>query len=430
MIYYILKRNTSAFCVIVFGALLTSILGRYNDELGVAGVLIMMAAAMLGVKSNWCLLLPMSRKRIMAWSVVEAAIVASFSVLSLAVVSLVMSETSGIKISARNFDVGVVISIMIFLLRSLVGLNIKNVSVQQNQHPKTQRKTILFIFAFSIPALLMDRFPLLPAIAIFCVLVCTPLMAYQMYSPPIDSWRKIRNWSYAGCLSASVFLITLVYGSTVYWAPNKYTDLALGIWGQIPVPIPEERALTLLKSPYIGRSIFSVNLIKIYAERLTPQDITKRTEKCADRNCIEMSTLLYSMNSTYKEPDFETFKEIVEKCSLKESQRHLKCSNIKPHKKVLGYWLNSLASSEKLTLWLQSEDRDQQFLALRALSTKEADKLQLQRVEQLMKSDDKFIKSSATEYMKVFRAKAELNKDLCAKTPDDTQCRAQVDDLI
>ncbi|WP_340597361.1 hypothetical protein [Bdellovibrio sp. GT3] len=395
------------------------------DVFGVIGVMICISVSS---PTNWLLVLPYSRRKIMGWFALDSLVATLSAVLFSALIAIPFNlfpvDKEWDDSWPQYFTWG---SVFLFCGLARFSLPIKHQGPLN--YSNILRKRLIWVSSIvGIGGVLLFYFgkqPLFWLTLSLLFVIVVPLISYQGLVPPSFSLKRFRN------RTAGVFISLLIaigcYGLwMIYISPvNKYSELVLGMMGDLRVPISEPRALELLKHPSVGESKYSLYLNESFGSGLTLVDVKAKAEKCNHADCFALATV---MSRSFKEGDrLEIFAAILGRCGLKQSPSTYVYCNTKIEEKYVDELFNVLAKSSAIEAWLQSDNVNKRFAALRCLESIGASIIQMKEIDSIIEKYNDISSFEANRLISfhqprklIFQAKCKIDKTdlLCAEKAD------------
>jgi hypothetical protein len=367
---------------------------------GIAYGALAVFVGLVGHKTNWLLILPLSRKKLFFWHLVEMLAAIVVATLISAIPFLIRKDTSGYAeyFLFAPFIVGFTKYSVVF--RQAVG-------ARQDFDTKLGfNKRALIALTFGGIFFLVMEYKILSLVAFFLIVVCVVMILVPaiILQPPLALARRLKVAGFTLAIGLSLLTVVGSLYGLFYAKPSGLTGLASAFWEGLPVKVGEARGLELLKSEKVDGDL--------------ADELVERAKHCQSHSCVKVTTALAANRAD--EAKFDVLKALL----LEGSHGKSKAKNPKyDYCDYLTGWEKPFAASQASLLWLKESDPIQQTFAIKILSGVGANADQLKAIEKLAESNVIEVSSAAKAHVAVFQNLALANKVECDKDPKGKSCK-------
>ena len=371
-------------------------------------------------RSNWFQILPMSRKRLIAYHIQEMLVIGILNMLSIALIL-------AIHYSKNRFEKADIAATMLCctfaVLSSFLSLfsPIKRAPTQRDMQqqmffrkkkmPTFRDALLLLCICLFIYLIFNNAFEgswiLVGAIFIgmMILILIMPVISIAM---PIDSANK---WTRFCRITAVIFVSIYLASefSVIYFGnpESNFTKVAYDLLGNFPIPIPESRLLSLARIPNGVESPHFSKITQARIAEISNDEWTKRTAACKSDDCIGVSDLLIPESLT-KDQKIERFLLMIGSCSPEFQPNGLiRCKGLKIPRDQMNVWLDFLFRQNIAKDWLESSDVFKQYLAIRSFACRRLDSEIEGKIRALESSTNNSVNNAARLHMSYYFVDAE-----------------------
>lgn len=429
MTIYLRKRIQTFAKYMVVAGLLLAVIGMVFPVREFPIFLVFLGMApILFPKSRWYLLLPFSRKYLLLLHLVESLI---FTIISAAIICLlyllIVSRRPEMG-SNLSFGFILVFSSLFGLLRLIfpVNANVNQVAQQDSETNRSKWFAIkgrlaimlgIYLLLFIIWRSIGRIEPIFWFIGLIFLVSMSPISALSLLVMP---WGTHRKWRFVCICLGSTLSVLLILGSLFEILAGDPSGKPV-LWsaymlGRIPVPLSQERMLSLAMAP---NGVEVPQLLKIdeaTKAKVTETQWKERTGRCFSNACLDISDSLIPASLT-EEQKIDRFVVIMKQCNpgMKDGG-YLRCRGPKLSDELLEPWLKKLVESKTIDGWLQGPDPLLQFIAIRTLASFTLDRNQTSRIKELQQSDDRNVRAAAHFHFAFYaKESCDQSRDRCQK---------------
>ncbi|WP_374028117.1 hypothetical protein ACES2J_05780 [Bdellovibrio bacteriovorus] len=424
MIYYIFCRLRYICAGIFLSAVLCGFVAYFlvPSAIDLYTLMIPFVGFAIG-KPSWYLLMPLSRKQLLAWNLLEGILVTSFLLM---VILLLRSLLPVIEIfEDLRYLVAYQVSFM------LIGRGLLPLMIWQKTQGWQEYSRNLNISNFAVPgavAILVYNFghqlwfwATLIAVAVSFF----PFFSLSALSMPQDSLRRVRSWSVA----TSVFLLVIIFGIAAAYlkqgASGRWINVAAQFMGEIPFPLPPERLRAIALMPEVPDSPFLLRAVEDSTFVISAEEWKEKTNLCITDDCLTMSSVLLAKFDSAQQ--LTLLGDIMVKCKpVQFDAVNIRCSGPRLSQDQLDHWMKKLVESRTVDVWLKNGDPVLQFVAVRALTFEGTSKERVAVIESLKSSPSRIVSVAASLFVEVFSPEQILREARCKRGPrNEPSCQQQ-----
>jgi hypothetical protein len=417
MISYLLLRLQSTGLVVLFATvslfLISKILFPVDPFIY---VLVSFSFFLVGLKSNWCLILPLSRLKLSLLQPFEAFVFACLSALFVAT-SYFSSPNVGEKYVLNLIEF---VFWMTFLIR--YAITFKPERQGTVRVGKLTRKAIVRLLLIAAVVFIhfgyTHQFNFITLVLFAAFLASVPFFPFFQATFPIQTLKEIRKIWGATCLSAGIALAVFSVMYTCFLPPGSRTELALKFWKGLPLQIEPARAFEIMRSPDVNIVMAKNSLLAPHIKNMPIEQMVDRAKSCATIECLDTTTdLALERNDVQK---FEVLKVFMQKAKdpvIKKTETHSRIVILNEK------WAAELLTSPTIDVWLKSNDPSLQIFAIKSLSGAGANPTQLKTVQELQRSSNQEVRNAAYLQVDKYQEKALKRADKCKQKPKKCEYR-------
>jgi len=364
----------------------------------------------LQIKNSWFLLFPYSRKKLIAYHILETLVLSiiHFLMLGLAVYYFYLKYGSSSNVPKVALIVGFLnLWIWVILFSAATSFmpyhKIGAYSVLEMFKRRPSLHELLAFFGACVAVLVMawvtfsfEAFLIQASFGVvfFFFFLLIPAAVIVM---PMASFKKWRRFCLVSAMICLIGLVSATYSLIHVGEPDSSaTEIAFYLLGDLPDNLSQERLLSLARIPN-GVATNKFNKLSDESKsNVSEEEWFSRTEKCESQECLNVSHFLVPSRLP-DEKTFEKFYYLMKKCEFKMNEKEeLRCSGLIPSRGIAQYWLDNLYKSGFAMKWLQNSDPLKQAVAIRSLACRKLDFAEKALIVDLKKSKSDFVQVAAS----------------------------------
>lgn len=374
---------------------------------------VVIAVYFLGIsaRSNWFLLLPYSRKQLIAAHTFEVLVNTAFCFILLSIIELI-----GLRLNLEDLMPEIKWMICLFPVMGFLSpasqFQKRNATVVQKPISKSRQVISVVVIIVLMFAALATRTIVkiveLPKIITISLLICLAIgvliAPFYAVNFPRESLKRVQIFLITTCVSIILLLSSSVGALLYFGVPSSiYTELAAESLQPYTFPLSKERMLNLAMEPSGSYLSAIKHLSEEDANSISFESWKTRTLLCKSEDCLNVSDFL-TADSLPDIDKIERYRVLMNNCEpkMKANAERFFCSGVVLSSERQRRY-RALFTDEVIALnWLESEDELKQYLAIKMLVCQKTSAKVFKKIEFLSSSKNIYVKDVALNHIRLF----------------------------